>query len=185
MLGQQPLRAFNSTLTVLSRSLSNALPPQNFAYCGRKVLSTSSGSVSFMGKRGLNEIVSDNLRFFMKRSANCQNANALAVASRGRVSAGTVRNLLDKRKRTTTLEKQEGYPQLDTVAAVAEVLGREVWELLHPDIERSIKEREWFVRAERDFAGALTPERTAEELGPGQFVRRLRSGAQKGKQAKE
>lgn len=39
-------------------------------------------------------------------------------------------------------ERTEGYPKIDTLESVASLLGREVWELLHPDIERAIKERQ-------------------------------------------
>lgn len=108
-----------------------------------------------MAKMGLLDIIGDNLRFFMARSTNCKNPNALHQEARRqgkRISANTVRYLLDNSKRTTTTEKPEGYPTLDKLEVATEVLGIQVWELLHPDIERSLKERDYYARSEQSFA---------------------------------
>lgn len=73
-------------------------------------------------------------------SCDYKTANALGVAAG--VNPGTVRYLIDPAKRvTTTAKKPEGYPLLDILGKLADKLGCEVWELLHPDIERSIRER--------------------------------------------
>lgn len=94
-------------------------------------------------------IVAHNLRVFMARSANLKNANTLGKAAG--VSPNTVRNLLEPAKRTVTADKPSGYPILDTLDVIAQKLGCEVWELLHPDIERSLREREMYKQIEDDF----------------------------------
>ncbi len=112
----------------------------------------SSGIVFAMPKRlDLNLILAHNLRFFMANNEACKNANALAT--KAGIAPGTVRNYLDHRKRTVTTEKPEGFPTLDILATLAVHLGCEVWELLHPDIERSIREREMYEKIETDFSG--------------------------------
>ena len=91
-----------------------------------------------------------NLAFFMSRETCLyKNANALGVASG--VAPNTIRNLLDPSKRTTTRDKPEGYPTLDILGKIALKLPCEVWELLHPDIEKSIREREMYLRLEHTF----------------------------------
>lgn len=91
-----------------------------------------------------------NLAFFMSReSCLYKNANALGVAAG--VAPNTIRNLLDPSKRTTTRDKPEGYPTLDILGKIALKLPCEVWELLHPDIEKSIREREMYLRLEHSF----------------------------------
>jgi hypothetical protein len=103
-----------------------------------------------MAKRlDLNLILAHNLRFFMRRSDQYQNANALGVAAN--ISPNTVRNYLDPKKRTVTTEKPEGFPTIDKLASLSEKLGCQVWELLHPDIERSLREREMYGKIEQDF----------------------------------
>jgi hypothetical protein len=118
----------------------------------------SSGIVFHMLKRlDLNLILAHNLRFFMSHNEACKNPNALAI--KAGVAPNTVRNYLDYKKRTVTLEKAEGFPTVDRLANLASQLGCEVWELLHPNIERSIREREMYEKIETDFTGIKDQER--------------------------
>lgn len=77
------------------------------------------------------------------------NANALAVAAE--IAPNTVRNLMNPKKRTVTVDKPEGYPTLDKLEAIAKVIPCEVWELLHPDIERSIRQTKMYSSIETAF----------------------------------
>lgn len=110
-----------------------------------------------MGK-DLRQTLIDNLNFFMAREgAPYKNANSLGLAAG--VAANTVRNLLNPRQRPVTSAKPEGYPTLDTIQVIATALGCEVWELLHPDIARSIREREMYRNIERDMEERLNAEK--------------------------
>lgn len=104
-------------------------------------------------------VLAHNLKFFMSRTDDYQNANALGVAAG--VSPNFVRYLLDPKKRTTTTEKPQGSPTLDKLDAIAGKLGCQVWELLHPNVERSFHEREMYGKIEQDFVDrmkATTPQ---------------------------
>lgn len=103
-----------------------------------------------MKEKDLRRTMARNLAFFMAReSCPYKNANALGVAAK--VAPNTIRNLLDPSKRTTTSAKPDGYPTLDILDKIAQKLPCEVWELLHPDIEKSIREREMYKRIEHSF----------------------------------
>lgn len=123
---------------------------QKFEHYGRKLLPASSSIVRGMKNRDLRQIVARNLAFFMSRPGCLyRNANALAVVAR--IAPNSVRNLLDPKKRTVTAGKPEGYPTLDLLEKIASKLPCHVWELLHPDIEKSLIEREMYVRLEQNF----------------------------------
>lgn len=102
-------------------------------------------------KLDLNQVVARNLRYFMERSADCKNPNALSVKSRGAVSPQTVRNLTDPKQRPTTTEKFAGYPTIDKLAVVAGLLGVEVWELLHPDVEHARRAQKFYELVQAEF----------------------------------
>src|SRR5262245_33621312 len=124
---------------------------QKFAYYAGKNLSTSSSILQGVARVDLRRVIAGNLKYFMQRPGSLyKTANALGVAAK--VAPNTVRNLLDPRKRTVTSTKPEGYPTLDKLEALALRLGCEVWELLHPDLERSIREREMYSKIEHDYA---------------------------------
>lgn len=108
--------------------------------------------------KDLRLLVSKNLRFFMGLR-RFKSANALAVAAG--VAPGTVRNYLDPRKRTTTSDKPEGYPVLDLLGKLAVKLECDVWELLHPDIEQSLRERDMYRKMETSFKLIQSPEAPA------------------------
>ena len=96
-----------------------------------------------MSKMPIEKILARNLDYLMKLpGAHYPNANALGNAIG--MSPNTIRNLLHPERRPSHGEKPLGFPTIDTLQKVAEKLGREVWELLHPDIERSIREREMY-----------------------------------------
>lgn len=101
-------------------------------------------------QRDLNQILATNLKFFMERDGSAyKNPNSLAIAAK--LSANTVRNFLTPSRRTTTATKPKGYPTLDKLERVCHVLGCQVWELLHPDLARSLREREMYQSIERDW----------------------------------
>lgn len=103
-------------------------------------------------------VLRHNLRFFMELpGSHLRNANALAV--KAHVAPNTVRNILEPSKRTTTASKPLGYPTLDKIELLARALNCQVWELLHPDIKRSLSEREMYRKIEADFAARITKTR--------------------------
>lgn len=111
-------------------------------------------SVTFIGMektRTLAAILAGNLEFFMSREG-CPYPNANSLGEAALVAPNSVRNLLKPAKRTVTRDKPEGFPQLDTVAKIAKKLNVEVWELFHPDIEKSLRERAMYAQIEADFA---------------------------------
>lgn len=110
-----------------------------------------------MTEKDLNQVVAANLKYFMEREGSLyRNANALGVVAK--VSPNTVRNYLDPKKRTVTVDKPDGYPRLDILGTLARYLGCEVWELLHPDIQRSLNEREMYKTIESDFMQRMKAE---------------------------
>ena len=81
----------------------------------------------------------------------CEYRNANLLAKKASVAPNTVRNFLDPKKRTVTTTKPDGFPTLDKLEKLAEPLKCEVWELLHPDIERSMREREMYKKIENNY----------------------------------
>lgn len=108
-------------------------------------------------------VIARNIRYFMERKGSLyRNANAISV--KAKVAAGTVRNFLDPKKRTTTAEKPNGFPTLDKLDRIAQVFGVPVWQLLHPDLERAMRETEMYKKIEADFKHLL-PEKDAIKHG--------------------
>lgn len=129
----------------------------------------SSGKLLNMDKeKTLAEILAKNLAFFMAKEG-CLYGNANSLGEAAKVSPGSVRNLLDPKKRTVTLKKPEGFPQLDTVAKLAQKLNVEVWELFHPDIKKSLRERAMYAQIESSFK---TKTEAAEEPASAKRVSR-------------
>ena len=115
-------------------------------------------------QKDIRQIVAGNLRFFMgKDGALYRNANALGKAAG--ISPNSIRNLLDPKKRPVTTNKPDGYPTLDLILKIAKPLGCEVWELLHPDIQRSIRERIMYHNIERDMIERIQQGRSVEKEG--------------------
>jgi hypothetical protein len=135
-------------------------------------LRTSSGILFGMAQPDdLNAILAKNLDYMMKREGSLYTtANALGVAAG--IAANSVRNYLDPTRRTVTAEKPEGFPTLDKLQALATKLNCAVWELLHPDIERSLREREMYRKVEADFERIKQDAKTAADAKP---VSRLRT----------
>jgi hypothetical protein len=135
-------------------------------------LRTSSGILFGMAQPDdLNAILAKNLDYMMKREGSLYTtANALGVAAG--IAANSVRNYLDPTRRTVTAEKPEGFPTLDKLQALATKLNCAVWELLHPDIERSLREREMYRKVEADFERIKQDAKTAADSKP---VSRLRT----------
>ncbi len=95
----------------------------------------------------INAILAKNIRFFMKLKKT--NPNALAIKEQ--LSANTIRNAINYKARPKA-DNEVGYPTLGKLELLATRLGVEVWELLHPDIEKSLREREFYRKMEADFA---------------------------------
>lgn len=118
----------------------------------------------------LNQILATNLKFFMERDGSAyKNPNALAVAAK--LSANTVRNFLTPSRRTTTATKPKGYPTLDKLERVSVILGCQVWELLHPDLPRSMREREMYESIERDWVRRQAELDAAKPTKPGSVTK--------------
>lgn len=98
----------------------------------------------------LNTVIARNLKYWMRREG-CLYPNANSLGKAAGIAPNTVRNLLDPSKRTVTSEKPDGAPTLDKLEKIAEKLECEVWELLHPDIEKSLREREVYRNVQADF----------------------------------
>ena len=118
--------------------------PQKFEYYEGNLLSMSSGIVRSMSKSiDLRLTLAHNLRYFMSRKESLyKNANALGVAAK--IAPNTVRHLLGTIPRTLGKKKPVGYPTLDKLEAIAKVLNCDVWHLLHPDIEKFIREQKFY-----------------------------------------
>lgn len=90
-------------------------------------------------------IIAKNLRYFMKLPAKNTTVprfrSARALGIKAGVSPNTVSNYLKPKQRTVTLDKPEGFPVLDKLAKLASELECDVWELLHPDIEKERREK--------------------------------------------
>ena len=108
-------------------------------------------------------ILAANLKYFMSLpGALYRNPNALATAAK--IAPNTVRNYLDPSRRTTTVNKPEGFPTLDKLQRLASALNCQVWELLHPDIQRSLREREMYRDIEKTYAHVLkAPQHTTQK----------------------
>lgn len=101
-------------------------------------------------------VIARNIRYFMERPGSLyKTANAISV--KAKIAANTVRNYLDPQKRTTTAEKPDGFPTLDKLDRIAQVFGVPVWQLLHPDLERAMREAEMYKKIEADFKHLLPP----------------------------
>jgi transcriptional regulator with XRE-family HTH domain len=137
----------------------------------RKPLRPSSDIVQGMEEADANAILAKNLRYFMQRpSSPYRTANALAEAAG--MSANTVRYYLDEKKRPARSANGVGFPTMNKLSKLAEKLGCEVWELLHPDIERSLSEREMYRKVQADFERIREGANQAADAKP---VSRLRT----------
>lgn len=107
-----------------------------------------------MRRKALKVTLAENLRWFMALP-NCAypNPNALATATKGAVSANTVRNILDPKRRTVTAKKGDGGPTLEKLEALAERLPDcQPWMLLHPDLQRALRAIEMDTKIEAEYA---------------------------------
>lgn len=128
---------------------------QSFEHPTRKLLRAQAVNVQCMVRRkDLNEIVAYNLGYFMGRHQLYKNPNSLGKAAE--VAPNSIRNLLDPKKRTVTTGKPVGYPTLDTLQKIALKLGCEVWQLLHPEIEKSIRQQEMYLQIEKNYKHLTT-----------------------------
>lgn len=101
-----------------------------------------------MRRKGMRAVLSENLAYFMARDDSLYpNANKLALATNGKVSANTIRNILYPTRRTTTAKKPEGSPTLEKIETLASKLPKcEPWMLLHPDLQRALRALEMYER---------------------------------------
>lgn len=110
-----------------------------FADYGLNLLRQSSAIVSSMDqRRKLAETIATNARRLMAiKARDYPTPNALATAINTptkRVAPNSVTYILEPAKRPKGRTHSDTLPRLDTLAHVAEKLGCEVWELLHPDL---------------------------------------------------
>lgn len=125
-------------------------------------MSRSSGNFEGMEKaEEFQALISKNIKFFM-RLPDCKYRTANALAVKAKLSPNTVRNYIDGTKRTVTTSKPQGFPTLDKLAKLTRPLNCEVWELLHPDIERSRREREMYKKIEQNFSALPREQEEAE-----------------------
>lgn len=103
----------------------------------------------------LTALIAKNLKYLMGLPG-CQYRNANSLGAAAGLAANTIRNLLHPEKRTVTSGKPNGYPTLDTLELIAPKLNSEVWELLHPDIRRSRRERETYKHFEENYKQLMT-----------------------------
>lgn len=112
------------------------------------------GSSGIVDRMDYPAILARNLAYFMsKPDALYTNANALGVACS--MSPTTVRKMLEPTKRSyQSAKKGPGPPSTVTLVMLAEKLGCQVWELVHPDLERAHA----LMRAGEAAVQALKPE---------------------------
>jgi hypothetical protein len=111
-----------------------------------------------MKTRDLQQIVSENLKYFMGRDDSLyHNPNSLSSATKdstgkAAVTPNTIRNLLKPTKRPVTTSKPAGYPTLDKLEALAKKLPKcEAWMLLHPDIKRALRAMEMDSKIQAEY----------------------------------
>ncbi len=120
----------------------------------RRILDASSVTVPRMAKKSLHVVLSENLAWFMNRPG-CHYPNAHALSARTKISRTTIGYLLKPGSRPyQSVKKSGGYPTLDKLEIIADALGCHVWELLHPNIEQSKRERDMYAQIERDYLRA-------------------------------
>lgn len=113
--------------------------PQTFAHARRKALRKSSDMIASMKKvEELMGALARNLHYFM-RLPGCPHTNANLLHKASGVAANTIRYYLNPKKRPEyrTITKDVSSPSLDKLVKLADALGCEPWELLHPDIEKA------------------------------------------------
>jgi hypothetical protein len=114
---------------------------ESFEYCARKTFGESSDTFTWMNKdEKFQLLLSKNIQYFMGLP-DCPHKTANALGKAAKLNPGTVRNYIHPTKRTVTRGKPQGFPLIDKLARLCGPLKCEVWELLHPDIEQSRRER--------------------------------------------
>lgn len=103
--------------------------------------------------------IARNLRVFMDRS---QYSNPSRLAKPSGVAANTIDYLLHPEKRTLSGANTDGSSKVGLLQKVVAPLGRELWELLHPEPELARRERLLYDKAREiilsNNGGAPTPE---------------------------
>lgn len=111
--------------------------------------------------KSVNQILADNLRQLMMRP-DCAYRTANALGVKAGIDPQTVRYLLDPAKRANAKKAGAHSPQIDKLEAIAKVLGCQVWELLHPDIEAARKEHEIIQAFKQDFITHTLPNKNGQ-----------------------
>ncbi len=96
-----------------------------------------------------------NMRYFMEQEGcEYRTANALGLAVG--MSPNTIRYYIDpdKRPKYATTKKTMSAPSLDKLVLIADKLHCEVWELLHPDIERVRRDAARLQRIDEEYRKA-------------------------------
>jgi hypothetical protein len=127
------------------------LEAQSFEHLSGKLLPMQPSNVFSVKKRGVLEIIAENLGYFMNR-IDCEYPNANALGKAAKVSPNTVRNLRHPERRTKTIKKGQGYPTVDKLEALAAKLPKcETWMLLHPELRRALRAMEMDTKIQTEY----------------------------------
>lgn len=135
-----PFRAEIPARTSVNRSFSIEPKPQMFAHYGRNILRPSSDTFTAMDPRAILAIViAENVKRLMKEQGVYRNPNALAKAINTptrKVSANSIAYLFKPERRPKGEKIRNTLPRLETLAHAASKLDCQVWELLHPNLDK-------------------------------------------------
>lgn len=101
-----------------------------------------------MAVKDINEVVADNLAYWMKQSELTQQV----LAEKAGVSQKTISNYLNPKQRTEGARGKPGSPKLYELDQIAKALHIEVWQLTRQLTDR---ERQLYERIEKAFQELL------------------------------
>lgn len=104
----------------------------------------------------INVMLARNLRQQMEMKYG--NVNQSELARDASVAQKTISNILARERGPAP------SPSLTVVQKLAEALGIEAWQLLHPDPDRAEREQEFYRRIEKDFSN-LVSESDRDQFG--------------------
>lgn len=106
-------------------------------------------------RKELAQVIARNAKALLeKKSRDFPSVNALATAINTpvhRASANSIAYVFKPTKRPRGDKHADTLPRLDTLSLVAEKLGCDVWELLHPDIQALRRKLDVYETMARNF----------------------------------
>lgn len=103
----------------------------------------------------ISQLFASNLREAMKRKYGLKKngeVNQSSLAEDSHVDQKSISNYLGALKPDNKLNPDAlSSPSLVSLAKMAEALGMQPWELIHPDINKAMREQELYRRIEREF----------------------------------